>query len=501
MSKTFNIKYLNEIFLLLIATYFMILLSVLFIGQNEIILPKVSLVSLLSLSLFVLIVFLSFYNKKWRFYFIPIIIIAFPSAVNNFFPYVTITAVHDKESIGFPIITHIDVYFLLHIFYAIKRDFRRANNIYNNKVHFLLIFLIISLVGGLIVSKDLWDIQLILVNSYQIRYIILISLFISFYNVFEYQKYLINGFAISLVFLLIESVIFSKLNNIDRLTSGSLGVNTFANIIASILVYFIWLKIEKRISLISFSVLLGIAVFIIFTSETRSALLVLPFSIVVFLIISNYKKTLKLVLLTLFLICLPMIVILTSKDFSSRYELIGLTKEFSSVRFSDVQRTVADVSLTKETSSILTRIELWSTSIQMINKNPIFGIGAGRWNKYKSEYGFDKNVLIDSHNDFLSSLSQFGILTGLLLWYTLFIYPIILFIRLKKLSTKGNNSILGLVFINISMLFAGFSNSGSYKHQVFALLAFNLICLCGYYNSVKMIVSEEDKNKILLKES
>jgi O-antigen ligase len=201
----------------------------------------------------------------------------------------------------------------------------------------------------------------------------------------------------------------------------------------------------------------------------------------------------------LFFVSISIITLVRLNQVSDRYSFGELATEFSSVKLSDIQKGKTNVQLTQETSSILTRIKLWSVSIKMIDQNPAFGVGAGRWNKYKNDYGFHKNVLIDSHNDFLSNLSQFGVVTGIFLSYFLFFYPIVLYFKLRRLEKNSQHSISGLAYINIGMFICGFSNSGSYKHQVFSLLIFNSLCLYGYYESKKEGQDAKNKNSLELK--
>jgi len=166
-----------------------------------------------------------------------------------------------------------------------------------------------------------------------------------------------------------------------------------------------------------------------------------------------------------------------------RYSFVQLSDNISLDDILNVKKEAQNIQLNHETSSIITRIKLWSTSIKMIEENPILGVGVGRWNKEKHNYGFTENVLIDSHNDFLAYLSQYGIITGALFIYFMFIFPLIIYFKLKKTNYKSK--LMGLSYINGGMFIAAFSNAGSFKHQIYGLLIFNIFCLFFYYNYLK----------------
>ena len=127
---------------------------------------------------------------------------------------------------------------------------------------------------------------------------------------------------------------------------------------------------------------------------------------------------------------------------------------------------------------------LFKTSLEMIKEKPITGIGVGRFNRYKKDFGFKYNVLIDSHNDLLALLCQYGLFIGVLLFFMMFILP--LYYYLYYLKGKMDNKLVFLFIINSTMLFAGLSNAGIMKHQIFAFLALNLIILESLVYSLKI---------------
>ena len=71
----------------------------------------------------------------------------------------------------------------------------------------------------------------------------------------------------------------------------------------------------------------------------------------------------------------------------------------------------------------------------MIRGNPIFGIGSGRWNTAKNKFGSkDKNIM-DSHNDLLAMMSQFGIISGIFFSACVYFLPLFIY-RTKGIRKK-----------------------------------------------------------------
>ncbi len=80
---------------------------------------------------------------------------------------------------------------------------------------------------------------------------------------------------------------------------------------------------------------------------------------------------------------------------------------------------------------------------------------------------------MDSHNDVLAMSSQYGIVPGILLCLTIYN----LFFNLPRIvKEKGTKNNLQYLFIvNIVMIFAGNTNAGLFKHQVFGFLVLILM--------------------------
>ncbi|CAN0591059.1 unnamed protein product, partial [Ectocarpus sp. 12 AP-2014] len=153
-------------------------------------------------------------------------------------------------------------------------------------------------------------------------------------------------------------------------------------------------------------------------SGTRGAFLTMGLSYFLFYFIENpskiFKNTIKVVLGFCGIIAVYFIML--EKGFvPERYSYEEITKNVKIDFSKENLNEQIKIKVTPETSSIKSRIDLFDASINMIKENSMFGIGAGRWNRYKNAYSSKRNVtkvLLDSHNDYLALWSQYGIPLG-----------------------------------------------------------------------------------------
>ena len=104
-----------------------------------------------------------------------------------------------------------------------------------------IIFLFFIATVILSISNDL--LSLFAIGNYQIRYIFLFILYLLQIklNISDFRN-IIYGFSFSLFFLLIESSFFTLSNGRDHLISGTLAAKVFANITASITLFFVFIN-------------------------------------------------------------------------------------------------------------------------------------------------------------------------------------------------------------------------------------------------------------------
>ena len=473
----------NKIFTLfsltfLIAIYACGTVTVLFGNFGNLSFFDIGSLTLPSLGLFIVICFLAAWKRNYYFLFLVFIILAFPAPIDDLFPSVYLTNPDDRTQVVFPIITRIDLYLILGILLkVINRSFKFQTIKFTLSLKILLLLLLLIFIANIFKSEDLWDFNLLLAYSFHIRYLILFFILVQLYDVKKYQKQIVLGFVISLGFLLIEAYINTFMRGSARLLSGSLSLNTFANISAAIALYMLFLikynEISKRLGL--FAVL--IALIIVLGSGTRGAIITLMLSYFLIYLLANHKR----IVINFLKVFAGVVLLLaaylygSSKDLiPERYSYQEISKKID-INFSKSGLTkIINVKSSKETNSIKSRIDLFDSSLNMVTDNPITGIGAGRWNRYKNDYSENKvipKVLLDTHNDYLALISQYGIILGVIFAWVVFFYPFYLYL---KRDIKEYGALSYLFVINFAMGIAAISNAGFFKHQVAALLLFSL---------------------------
>jgi O-antigen ligase len=440
---------------------------------------QVGQLALPALGLFILICILGIWNRRLYFLFLIFILLAFPSPIDDLFPSVLLTNPDDRVQVVFPLLTRIDLYLLLGILLKLlQKPFKiRVIKATLFLKIFFLIFVVVFVVNA-IKSEDLWDFNLLLAYSYHIRYFILILLLVHLYDINQYKKQLVLGFVISVIFLFVEANINTYVRGSGRLLSGSLSLNTFANISAAIALYIIFLLKYKQLGRGLGIITMLIAFLIIIGAGTRGAFLTLIAAFFLIYLMVNHKKiiinSLK-ILGAIFLTGVAYFIASNNQYLPERYSYHQIANKIS-IDFSESTLSkIIEVKYSEETTSIKSRIDLFESSLNMIDENPFTGIGAGRWNRYKNNYSKARNipkVLLDTHNDYLGLISQYGVVLGLLFAWLVFFYPFYLF---RRMGGTMNNSLMHLYVINLAMGVAAFSNAGFFKHQVSALLLF-VVC-------------------------
>ena len=168
---------------------------------------------------------------------------------------------------------------------------------------------------------------------------------------------------------------------------------------------------------------------------------------------------------------------------SSIFVFVSFTKNnnrmsilnFKIERIDFSKTTLNEIIVLKENdfnASLIMRMEHYQVSANMIKENPIFGIGPGRWNSYKVDYASTNRQIMDSHNDFLASTSQFGILGGTALCLMLYLTTFVNY-RAKRKECENDYTPLNYLFIiSLVMAIAGISNTGIFKYPIFGFLMF-----------------------------
>ena len=456
------------LFICLLSIFVLIFSAAINFNKDYVTFLEINSLNILSLTLFIIVCACSILSDKNFIFLLPVQLLAMPAPVDDFFISVLLTQVQDIKQVYFPIITHIDIYLALGIFRKITLTKPRIL-----KGDFLipafLLLMFIVLISNLILSVDYWDFYLLLAHTYHFRYLVLLLILSFYYDFSKHENPIIYGIILSIILLFFESVINTLMIDGDRLVSGTLGNNSYANIIGSIIFFFVWLnKYNKMPRKVTYPIII-LSFLIIISTQTRMALIAPSFVLLVYFIYNLRKNFIvRLVkLISLITLCLFSYLYLVKNNY--------IPKRYSVEQLIGSNRGGFILKTNSESSSLLTRFRLFNTSVNMIKENPIDGIGVGRFNRYKKAYGFRENVLIDSHNDLLALACQYGIFIGFLFLFCMTLLPLYYYIYFLK--NKTDNKLAYLFIINFTMLFSGITNAGLMKHQIFAFLAFNLIVL------------------------
>lgn len=380
---------------------------------------------------------------------LPFAVISTPNAINDLWPSEFIAGGYDVPT--FSVFTHIDIYLLFGVFCFCD---------FNKKIrcgHFCLMFFCVLFFALTIINVFFIGVGLSLFGFFQIRYFFLLLILVLFANPYPYQQYILRSFCLCLILVVFESFIFSVLhfNDIDyRLTSGNFGVNSYGHILAS---GFVLLLLQR--SLISNRYLWYLLCLLFFSAlaatGTRFSLLVVIGGVTVLLMIKKFKWK----------FFLPAVVIVFCALFLFSMLSTSLTENISDIKYSLLNPDY--ISVTPDTSSMITRLILWNGTLNMIRDYSFLGVGPGGWAMIKNIYGISFNSVFDPHQDILNYIVMYGSPLGLWLYYYLFINPHIQVFRYRE---KINHLTYAWLSIITCFLIAGLSNAVTWKHQITVLV-------------------------------
>lgn len=443
-------------------------------NPNFLYLENFSWIEAVSIMIFFTTLILAAKSFKWFTILMVFNILALPASIDNIFPSILISSPIDIKEVYFPMITHIDIFLIFGLFRYwdnISARFLVFKATGRKIVYIFIFFLTLSIVINVFENNSLLDVGLILSHSYHLRYLLLLLLLFINTPIIKYPKEIFIGILISILFLIFESFFFTYVFAYkNRLASGTLGNNVFANVLTAILCYYIYLIIRKIISK-KYLVLVFVMTIVIILTTTRSALFLLLLyllSEIVIHIIYQFKQKSK--RKGILFACLFSIFLITAIFSLSQNERLSFNN-FKIEKFDFTKQNLRDMIVLKENkfnASLILRLNHFQTSLNMIKDKPIFGIGPGRWNRYKADYGSKDTHVLDSHNTFLALASQYGLITAGLFIFNIYLFPFILY-RKKQLK-KSQNSLNYLFIISIITMFTGITNAEVFKHQIFGFL-------------------------------
>ena len=470
ISKNFSLFNSTQIWLIAFVILFFIFFSSLILyvanyASGNLILNNIDYnfpLSIVSLIIFIFLIATGITNRSFYFFSLPLVILIVPNSVNDLLPAFWAGPQSDRGATTVSLITHLDLYLLAGILLFSQSNKRYSDNLKRDaqnrdaqKIILTTSFIVISSIIYWLIFDAYTNYSALLFfgNSFQVRYLIYISLIITFIDKRDITNFN-KGLLLAIFLVIVESFIYTALFQKSVLTSGNYGTNTLAVLLGFLMIYTLSIKnISRQIKIFT---ILSIVLALFFTG-TRSAILAIILSFILYAPIMKIGFVRLGVLLSVFIFCLlvffknelilfldPLILLIeTDYSFLEERGLVG-----------------------GELSSITTRLSLWITSFDLIKDFP-FGIGLTQFNFIKSEYGFIIPVFIDPHNDYINFILKYGVINGLIMIYLLIIYSLRINIIHKSYEIKSLTIKL-MLFITL----VGFSNSNFDKHQFFLLFIF-----------------------------
>lgn len=195
------------------------------------------------------------------------------------------------------------------------------------------------------------------------------------------------------------------------------GANVLANGLCLTGILSLWLFSRVRVHRWFYLLTLSFSLLGIVGSNTRLALIVLAGIIalrVVFAIVPGrsyyFRLMISLLVLAVVSFSQSLIILETISEINPRIARFTNSIQQQGLSLESVYNTLS------EDNSIIYRFMLFSASYEMFAENPLLGIGWGQWNWRKGEFGAPFKVLLDSHNGYLWSLAEGGLLGFLLIY-------------------------------------------------------------------------------------
>lgn len=459
-SNRYDLSFL--IILTILCLVFGILLGLL---DDVIVFDEINTFALLSVVMFIITTCYACISDKHLSLVLPFMLIAFPTSFDNIIPGVYLE--NAQMGVVYPLFCHPELFLLIILATRIKRikDWK------TDRIPFvLMISFLFSSIANLFCHFESQYMLLLIAGLYPVRLLILIVLTVR--NVeLDFDKIFL-GICLTIFFLALESLIFTKMRGLDVLTSGSLGNNTFGNVMGQltcVLIFYLIVRkghCNKR-RLFLFSIIVGLVCTL--GTGTRMALLAI---LIMLLVVVFPKLSTKVKLVVCTFVAVVVLYFVRNDVLANLTGKFDVNAAFSAIDYSE--SSGLNVGYSEATTSLMTRLNLWEVSMNMFLDKPLTGIGWNLFNVLKYHYGFDIDVIIDPHNGYLSFLSQLGV------WSFFWIY--FLFYRSWKIFRCSDDMKLKiLALFNMGMTICELTNAGSYKYNVLPMLLFVSVYINYHY--------------------
>jgi hypothetical protein len=439
-------------FLLLFFTILSISAYLTVVAGNHYVAPHASVLIVVSALYFIFLCLISITKRAYYWAALPLVILTVPNAINDLFP--SIYMGPPDASVAppaFALFTHIDLFLLLGLLrygrFSLSKQLLAA-------VFVALIttfFVFVNYLTGAWPTDGIYGL-------YQLRYVLLTYLVFREVRFGSARRLFALGLISAISLTLIETLLFTFLIALPgHLISGNLGKNPLGHFAAAALCFFIFYRPSKAVLLHKY-LPLGIATILMIGSGTRFSILAASVSVLVVYLLRS-STVIKSAAYGFFGIAAILTILITTPQGKSIVEGIAHVSEDISAPYL-IERT-------PESSSIITRVEVWLKTADMARTHWLTGVGPGNWSFLKADWDIRYGDLLDPHNDVLNFFVSYGVPFGLLFFAAVLCYPLI---GGYRASFKSHDDFLQSCFAFILCIaITGLTNATLWKHQIFAL--------------------------------
>ena len=207
---------------------------------------------------------------------------------------------------------------------------------------------------------------------------------------------------------------------------ANINISSFSLIMKIPIILYVFFNSNKRLIKVISTTILFSSLLTILLLQSRAAILALFLILFFVFIISIIQKKWLYIKNLMFILLIGVFSIISYQQFNDKNASDVIVERFS---------TITDPG---SDDSVKERLNFYSTAVESISMNPLFGIGVGNWKivsiKYSKDIIKEYRVPYFAHNDFLQITAEIGIIGGIL--YIFFIFYPFLISALYTLKNK-----------------------------------------------------------------
>jgi O-antigen ligase len=456
-------------FLLLFFTILSISAYLTVVGGNHYVAPQASVLIVASALYFIFLCLTSITKRAYYWAALPLVLLTVPNAINDLFP--SIYMGPPDASVAppaFALFTHIDLFLLLGLLrygrFSLSKQLLTA-------VFVALVttfFVFVNYLTGAWSTDGIYGL-------YQLRYILLTYLVFREVRFGSARRPFVLGLIAAISLTLIETLLFTFLITLPgHLISGNLGKNPLGHFAAAALCFFIFYRPPKAVLLHKY-LPLGIATLLMIGSGTRFSIIAALVSVLIVALLRSSTVMKSAAYCFVGMLAVLTILLTTPQGKSIVEGIAHVSGDISSPYL--IERT-------PESSSIITRLEVWLKTADMARTHSVTGVGPGNWSFLKADFDIPYDGLLDPHNDLINFIVSYGIPSGLLFFAAVLFYPLIGGYRASFQRPDG--FLQGCYAFILCITVTGLTNATLWKHQIFALtLIFSCLLIFNRERQIK----------------